>query len=697
MSYTTTPVPLPNPLPEPYSAVSPSDEVPTNEIRQTDRRHQDDQRIDRFEAPDALGKPAPIWRTVVRSEGPIRNRVKKGCALDEEEYYSIQDKDIGSAIELVKEVNIIPTDETELKHRQRGNKALGGAIIQEVTSEKIVVRCPLLCEAIREIIYWPSAAFSGGLRSLEFHTPYRAIGAHRQQFAQLQAALEEEAQGQIPAFDGAQEETDISSAEPDDQRDSVVLLNHLKLFLEQVDRVQKDGIRDEQQRNEKKMVTFDYLWVLFNPGKFVYVDIDGAMVACRVRLLVWGGGDILSTRSTEDSYRQVELHLWYLDHDGTTINRRRHTVVVPRFEGAKPISELPVHPRDLLSQEMRLEKQERGRRYFAFVKQGFSVCSYNGMLSTATSDPHNPENHRQFTGRVIVDPEIYFREHGRSKGVKWLDEADTQSSALGEEMKQFVKVKPSMKAAWFHVQALREYKFDRALFHTIAMPDQDLEDIEALTQRGKKTSLNREEVELAFSPDCIEHKGEGCVILLHGRPGLGKTYATECIAEYSERPLLRLTCAELGLEPTNLEKTLEKYLRWSERWRAIVLIDEADVYTSKRVMDSSISREAIVAVLLKSLEYYSGIIFLTTNRVDAFDVAVIDRIDLIVRFRPLDSSQKKKIRETCIGRLMTEEVVELDSEAKSAFAMIDEDTDSQAGWKAGAVRTSSDNRREKVN
>jgi DNA polymerase III delta prime subunit len=33
--------------------------------------------------------------------------------------------------------------------------------------------------------------------------------------------------------------------------------------------------------------------------------------------------------------------------------------------------------------------------------------------------------------------------------------------------------------------------------------------------------------------DYIEEKGEGRVILLHGPPGLGKTYTVECIAEYS--------------------------------------------------------------------------------------------------------------------------------------------------------------------
>lgn len=51
----------------------------------------------------------------------------------------------------------------------------------------------------------------------------------------------------------------------------------------------------------------------------------------------------------------------------------------------------------------------------------------------------------------------------------------------------------------------------------------------------------------------------------------------------------------LGLDPTSLEKTIESYLRRAERWRAIVLIDEADIFMGKRNESITHEKEALVA------------------------------------------------------------------------------------------------------
>lgn len=74
---------------------------------------------------------------------------------------------------------------------------------------------------------------------------------------------------------------------------------------------------------------------------------------------------------------------------------------------------------------------------------------------------------------------------------------------------------------------------DRALVDTVAISEDDLDVIKALTHRADPTSADNRIVESVFSPDHIKHKGEGRVIILHGVPGLGKTYTVECIAEWS--------------------------------------------------------------------------------------------------------------------------------------------------------------------
>ncbi len=59
---------------------------------------------------------------------------------------------------------------------------------------------------------------------------------------------------------------------------------------------------------------------------------------------------------------------------------------------------------------------------------------------------------------------------------------------------------------------------------------------------------------LRTSPDIIAGKGQGLLILLHGGPGTGKTLTAESIAETQERPLYRVTCGDIGIEPTSVER-----------------------------------------------------------------------------------------------------------------------------------------------
>lgn len=47
--------------------------------------------------------------------------------------------------------------------------------------------------------------------------------------------------------------------------------------------------------------------------------------------------------------------------------------------------------------------------------------------------------------------------------------------------------------------------------------------------------------------DLVRGKGKGVIILLHGVPGVGKSSTAECVAEYTKRPLLSITCGRCFL------------------------------------------------------------------------------------------------------------------------------------------------------
>ncbi|KAI9767606.1 MAG: hypothetical protein M1839_004463 [Geoglossum umbratile] len=156
--------------------------------------------------------------------------------------------------------------------------------------------------------------------------------------------------------------------------------------------------------------------------------------------------------------------------------------------------------------------------------------------------------------------------------------------------------------------------------------------------------------------DLIENKGRGLVILLHGPPGVGKTLTAETIALASGRPLFPVSVAEIGMEPQKAEQNLNEIFSIAARWESVLLIDEADVFLESRLDSNDITRNALVSVLLRVLEYFQGIIILTTNRITSLDVAVQSRIHLAIQYKDLEPNQKENIFKTFLDQIDKSEI-----------------------------------------
>ncbi|KUI64420.1 hypothetical protein VM1G_11209 [Cytospora mali] len=96
--------------------------------------------------------------------------------------------------------------------------------------------------------------------------------------------------------------------------------------------------------------------------------------------------------------------------------------------------------------------------------------------------------------------------------------------------------------------------------------------------------------------DIVKGKGKGLILLLHGAPGVGKTSTA----------------------------------------------DEADVFLAQRNKED-FQRNGLVAVFLRVLEYYAGVLFLTTNRVGDFDEAFTSRIHVSLYYPELDKDKTLQI------------------------------------------------------
>ncbi|KAL9105307.1 MAG: hypothetical protein Q9227_009502 [Pyrenula ochraceoflavens] len=153
--------------------------------------------------------------------------------------------------------------------------------------------------------------------------------------------------------------------------------------------------------------------------------------------------------------------------------------------------------------------------------------------------------------------------------------------------------------------------------------------------------------------DIVAEKGKGLVILLYGPPGVGKTSTAETVAIAARKPLFSISVADVGTKAKNVEANFAKIFALATSWQAILLIDEADVFLESRGKGaaSSTERNALVSVFLRVLEYYQGILVLTTNQIAQFDVAVHSRIHIAIKYEALNQQQTLDIFDNFLGPL----------------------------------------------
>lgn len=85
-------------------------------------------------------------------------------------------------------------------------------------------------------------------------------------------------------------------------------------------------------------------------------------------------------------------------------------------------------------------------------------------------------------------------------------------------------------------------------------------------------------------------------------------------------------------------------------WDAVILLDEADVFMSER-HPNDIARNELVSIFLRELEYYRGIIFLTTNLYETIDTAFRSRLNLHLLFSPLTPETRETVWRKFLERM----------------------------------------------
>ncbi|KAK1995570.1 P-loop containing nucleoside triphosphate hydrolase protein, partial [Colletotrichum falcatum] len=474
---------------------------------------------------------------------------------------------------------------------------------------------------------------------------------------------------------------------------------HIGIVREFVRQKTSSSVEAERKRHARGYATFDMLWLLYPPGSEVYYDSydvgeHDPYIVEHVNFRLVNG--------TTDLYL---IDQWNLNANSIEVGPSEIArLVVKRFAGEKPIVSLRSYPCEYIKFTEGLPQEElqsirdhftaRGKKWFHQF-DGYTTSyprrKYNSLACVdpiqynwSGSGGRTWETRAHFPlapGPLRIctcshcEKEIYSHAVN-PRFTDWIDMnpltveglTDTQYFLCDSEVETFLFKTRSWEK--LHIDGFEPSTFDTTLFERLVLQSDTKELIRNLTAMyirdnsrpapqddsgyTKVSAVHKKALqskgETTWSADFIEGKGEGLTFLLHRKPGVGKTYTAECISHHTQRPLLSLTCSDIGVEPQTIEENLRKWFKMAEKWGAIMLIDEADIYMERREIQD-LERNHLVAGFLRALEYYKGILFLTTNRVGTFDEAFISRIHIQIYYPPFREEDRHKVWDSFFNKL----------------------------------------------
>lgn len=331
--------------------------------------------------------------------------------------------------------------------------------------------------------------------------------------------------------------------------------------------------------SSSKAIAYDKLWTLFPPGTIVYAKANRHDRAYRVQDYWYDDDDV------DDP--GFNLRSRYVDYDGENFGETRTALSISKYSGTREISSHVVRPLDFVEEAPKIREKllARGKR-FAELAAGQNFMEYKGIA--LKRDPECPRNYLRFdaTGRLMIDVKTYHR----------LDPNDNIWVAAfakghGEGLNEDDMLLANAMVRGYSLSAKRFLEFSLDKVSPIEWNDKCFEEL-VLDAGTKKTvqalvsTHSRQKTELADEDfdDIVKGKGKGLVCVLHGPPGVGKTLTAECVAEYVRRPLFMVSSGDLGVSSEQLDVQLTRIMDMTSSWRAVLLIDEADVFLEQRVV-----------------------------------------------------------------------------------------------------------------
>ncbi|KAK3988891.1 ATP-dependent zinc metalloprotease YME1L1 [Cladorrhinum sp. PSN332] len=432
-------------------------------------------------------------------------------------------------------------------------------------------------------------------------------------------------------------------------------------------------------------------------------------------LITWGPNCELLTKVTGTEYRMIETQVVLVikgevvSFDGKRFHWESHQTCIDQFEGHKPITDLSAYPLEFHEDAEGVKKRFTARGKKMLDYQGLTYVSYSGVAIHAVGK--NVQRHN-VDGRVLIDVVGYNKHHltkgaredddPRSKSrripitqsespkkknvivdadgtletvnsepTKHLDEEDQEKNreamlALEEKEPHLMYLMPLIEGyalknkLWvsFYVEDIKPMTWNEEAYDHLVYDEAQKDLVMSFVESHGQSKVRTVE-------DVIAGKGQGLVILLSGPPGTGKTLTAEAVADRTKRPLFYLQAEDLGTNAAILGANVKRVFQMATEWDAVILLDEADVFMAER-HPQDIARNELVSIFLRELEYFRGIIFLTTNLYSTIDSAFRSRVSLHLLFNSLTPEARMTIWQKFLSRALTNKGKGKDKEAANA-------------------------------
>jgi hypothetical protein len=393
----------------------------------------------------------------------------------------------------------------------------------------------------------------------------------------------------------------------------------------------------------RRRITYPYIKYLFKPGDVLVEEsvqnVRGFLSKSWLESFPYDTYSKGSGNSSKKALREkwaIEAWSWKFNGAFARQNFTLSLELDPNDRSEMEINALNVRPLAYTSEKVERTLRQRGEIYWKCRIRHF--VSYHEDLGR--------DFHHSGDDRYMIDLKMYKELHKAAEtNPRWTPE-EVFTDELGTDAMEnetppaenFVYLLPlTIKGYNLKTKKWLELQVDR-----IAEVVWNKEAFEGLvfdpkTKRLIKALISNQ-LEEEASTDLISGKGNG------------KTLTAESVAEIAEKPLYPVTCGDIGTEAEDVENYLESVLNLGKTWGCVVLLDEADVFLEQRSLED-LQRNALVSVFLRVLEYYDGILVLTSNRVGTFDEAFKSRIQLALHYPNLGAHQRERIWENFIKRL----------------------------------------------